>query len=84
MPFSQIERARLDRGAEHLNRLGARATAEFLAELAGIVGGQPAILRLLAEYQNKLNPALLHSAGGHRFPPRRPRTVPSDLGRVSA
>ncbi len=84
MPFSYLDRARLDLGTEHLHRLGARATSEFLVELADIIGGQPALLRLLAEYQNKLNPKLLHAAGGHRFPSRRPRAVPSDLGRVSA
>lgn len=78
MSFSHLDRARLDRGAEHLTRLGSRALAEFLAELAGAIGGQPAILKLLAEYQNKLNPALLHSAGVHRFPPRRPRVVPAE------
>ncbi len=78
------ERMRLDRGAEHLHRLGARATAEFLLELSATTGGQPAILRLLAEYQNRLSPNLLRAAGGHRMPPRRPRAVPADLGRASA
>ena len=84
MPFSHTDRARLNRGAEHLIQLGPRATAEFLTELAATIGGQPAILRLLAEYQNRLSPALLQSAGGHRFPTRRPRAVPADLGRASA
>ena len=82
--MSSLDRMRLDRGAEHLHRLGARATAEFLCELANTIGGQPAILRLLAEYQNRLSPSLLLAAGGHRFPPRRPRAVPADLGQVSA
>lgn len=84
MPFSHLDRARLDLGAEHLTRLGSRALAEFLAELAGTIGGQPAILQLLAEYQVRLDPKLLHATGGHRFPIRRPRAVPADLGRVSA
>ncbi len=79
MPISHLDRARLDRGAEHLNRLGARATAEFLAELSATIGGGPAIMRLLAEYQTRLNPVLLQSAGGHRFPSRRPRAVPAEL-----
>ncbi len=82
--LNTIDRARLDHGAEHLHRLGARAVAEFLAELAGTIGGQPAILRLLVEYQNRLNPNLLRAAGGHRMPARRPRAVPADLGRASA
>jgi len=77
--LNTIDRARLDRGAEHLHRLGARTVAEFLAELAATIGGQPAIMRLLAEYQNRLDPKLLHAAGGHRFPSRRPRIVPADL-----
>ena len=84
MPYSHLDRARLDRGAEHLQQLGPRATAEFLTELAAAIGGGPAILRLLADYQNRLSPALLHSAGGHRFPTRRPRAVPADLARASA
>ncbi len=82
--ISPLERMRLDRGAEHLHCLGARATAEFLLELSATIGGQPAILRLLAEYQNKLNPTLLHAAGGRRFPTLRPRAVPPDFGRASA
>lgn len=82
--ITPLDRMRLDRGAEHLHQLGARATAEFLMELAATIGGQPAILRLLAEYQNRLSPALLHAAGGHRFPTRRLRAVPADLGRASA
>ncbi len=82
--ITPFDRMRLDRGAEHLHRLGARVTSKFLLELSATIGGQPAILRLLAEYQNRLSPALLQSAGGHRFPTRRPRAVPSDLGRVSA
>ena len=84
MPVSNFDRMRLDRGAEHLHRLGARATSEFLAELAATIGGQPAIFRLLAEYQNRLSPDLLRAAGGHRMPPHRPRAVPPDLGRASA
>lgn len=77
--ITPLDRMRLDRGAEHLHRLGARATAEFLLELAATIGGQPAILKLLAKYQNKLNPMLLHAAGGHRFPTRRPRMAHSDM-----
>ena len=82
--LSPIERMRLDCGAEHLHRLGARATAEFLLELSATLGGQPAILRLLAEYQNRLSPDLLRAAGAHQLPIRRPRAVPAELGRASA
>ncbi len=82
--LSRDERLRLDCGTEHLHRLGPRALAEFLTELATIIGGQPATLRLLAEYQNRLSPDLLRAAGGHRMPPRGPRAVPADLGKPSA
>ena len=84
MSVSKLDRMRLERGAEHLHQLGSRATAEFLLELAATIGGQPAILRLLAEYQNRLSPTLLRAAGGHQLPPRHMRAVPSDLGRASA
>ena len=69
-------RLRLQRGAEHLHLLGDRATAEFLAEVADRIGGMPAILRLLAEYQQRLTPDMLRATGGHRFPARRLRVVP--------
>ena len=82
--ITSFDRLCLDRGAEHLHQLGARALVEFLAELSATIGGQPAILRLLAEYENRLSPELLRAAGGHRMPPRRPRAVPADLGRASA
>lgn len=60
---------RLQRGAEHLQRLPPRVTAEFLADLASRIGGLPAILGLLEEYQ-RLTPAKLRAAGGDRFPAR--------------
>jgi len=82
--ITPTDRMRLDRGAEHLNKLGSRALAEFLVELSATIGGMPATLRLLAEYQNRLDPTLLRAAGGHRMPPRRPCAVPVDLGRASA
>ena len=82
--LSPTERLRLARGAEHLHQLGARATSEFLAELAASIGGLPATLRLLEEYQVKLSPALLRAAAADRMPSRRPRAVPTDIGRRSA
>jgi hypothetical protein len=45
-----LDQARLQRGAEHLHRLGPRAMAEFLAELGSRIGGTPACLSLLNEY----------------------------------
>jgi hypothetical protein len=70
-----LDRLRLERGVLHLHNLGPRAEAEFLAELAGKIGGLPAILGLLAEYQAKLSPAKLRASGGDRFPPRALRRV---------
>lgn len=61
-PFDQ---ARLHRGAERLHGLGPRAVAEFLAELAGRVGGTPACLSLLNDY-GRLTPGQVRAAGGDR------------------
>lgn len=69
-----LDRLRLERGAEHLHALGARTQAEFLAELAQRIGGMPACLALLAEYEN-LSTRALRAAGGDRFPGRPLRTV---------
>jgi hypothetical protein len=60
-----LDRLQLTRGAEHLHRLGARPTAEFLAELGNRIGGLPAIFALLVEYEQHLD-------GGDR---RRPLHV---------
>jgi hypothetical protein len=67
---------RLQRGSEHLGQLGPRAIAEFLVELAGQIGGMPATLGLLAEYERRLTPAMLRATGGDRFPTLRLRVVP--------
>ena len=75
--LQSTDRLRLQRGAEHLASLGPRATAEFLAELASRIGGLPACLSLLAEYQNGLSPTLLRATGGDRFPVRTLRRVPA-------
>ena len=70
-----LDSMRLQRGAEHLHRLGARATAELLEEIANRIGGLPAILVLLAEYERRLTPAMICAAGANRFPPRPLRKV---------
>jgi hypothetical protein len=74
-PFTAL---RVQRGVEHLHlhRLGPRATAEFLGDVADQIGGMPAIVALLAEYERRLSPAMLRATGGDRFPPRRLRAVP--------
>jgi hypothetical protein len=71
-----LDRLRLQRGAEHLHSLGARAQAEFLAEVGDRIGGMPAIMGLLTEYQQRLSPQMLRAVGGHRFPARPLRVVP--------
>jgi hypothetical protein len=67
---------RLQRGAEHLHSLGARTTAELLAEIGARVGGLPCILGLLPEYERHLTPAMIRAAGADRFPPTPVRKVP--------
>jgi dihydroxyacid dehydratase/phosphogluconate dehydratase len=74
--LDHLDRLRLQRGVEHLHRLGPRATAEYLAEVARQIGGLPAMLGTLAEYERRLSPDLLRVVGGDRFP-RRPLRVMS-------
>ena len=69
-----IEALRRQRGAEHLHVCGPRAIAE-LAEVAARIGGMPAILNTLCEYQ-RLDPVMLRRVGGDRFPPRFLHVVP--------
>jgi hypothetical protein len=73
--MNHLDRLRLERGATHLHRLGARATCEFLAEVAEAIGGGPCILQRLAEYERGLTPAMIRAAGGDGMPSRRPRLV---------
>jgi hypothetical protein len=68
--LDRLDRLRLQRGAEHLTELGSRTVAEFLAEIADQIGGMPAMLRLLAEYQNRLTPEMIRAARADKFPPR--------------
>ena len=69
---------RLKPGVEHLHTLGPRATAEMLADLAIRIGGMPAILGLLAEYQ-RLTPQAVSLASADRFPPPALRLVPCEV-----
>jgi hypothetical protein len=69
-----LDRARLERGLEHLDRLGARARTEFWIEFAEKIGGMPAMLRLLAEYEQRLTPAMIKAVGADR-PLRRQLSV---------
>ena len=61
-----LDRLRLERGLAHLDRLGPRAKAEFWIEFAGRVGIMPAMLRLMAEWEQRLTPAMVKAAGADR------------------
>jgi hypothetical protein len=64
------DRQRLDRGAAHLHKLGPRATSEMLATLAARIGGGPALLAVLAEFE-RLPPGRVRTAtGDHSSSPR--------------
>ncbi len=65
-----LEILRLQRGVDHLHRLGSRATAEALAEVADRIGGRPALLAVPTEYERRLTPTMIRAARADRFPPR--------------
>ncbi len=67
---------RLERSCQHLHTLGPRATAELLIEVAARIGGMPAILGALTEFERSITPAMVRVAGGDRFPRRQLRAVP--------
>ena len=69
---SPAERRRIEAGAAHLNRLGARAISEALLELAA-----PADLIAVLDSYSRLSPELLRLVGGDRFPSRL-SPVPDD------
>lgn len=60
---------RLQRGAEHLHRLGARATAEFLCGCAVVHGCDADLLDRLDDWRERLSPVLVREVGADRFPP---------------
>ena len=72
-PFTAL---RLERGTQHLYSLGPRAVVGFLQELTARIGGMPATIGLLTEYERRLTPKMIVAAGGDRFPTRRPMAVP--------
>lgn len=72
-PFTAV---RIQRGVEHLHRLGPHATAELLVELSSRIGGLPTVLTLLSEYQRNLTLAMARQHGGRDFVSRRPMLVP--------
>jgi hypothetical protein len=68
---------RLQRGAEHVHRLGARAVAELVAQVARERRDLPATLKLLDDWREGLSAELLHAAGGDSFPRRLILEVPA-------
>ena len=60
---------RYRRGAEHLHRLGARAAAEFLAEVGRAHGIEDDVLARLDLWRDLLSPEVVEAAGAGGFPP---------------
>jgi hypothetical protein len=73
--MTPLDQLLLQSGAEHLHRCGPRAIAELLADVANRIGGGPAIIAALNDYQH-ITPEMLRAAGGDRFPRRPLRVVP--------
>lgn len=67
---------RLQRGSEHLVRLGARATTEFLTEIGNDAGCLDLIVERLDAYGMRLTSEMIDAAGADHFPPRL-ATVPA-------
>jgi len=61
---------RLVSGSVHLHRLGPRATAEFIFEIAVRYGAEREVLDLLDDYRLRLTVDMLRQVGGDKFPPR--------------
>ena len=59
---------RFERTIEHLHRLGPRAVAELLIEIA-IATGQPALIAGHIKKYSRLAPAVLRALGGDSFAP---------------
>jgi hypothetical protein len=76
LTLDPLDQIRHQRRVEHLYRLGPRAIAEFLLELAGKIGGLPATTGLLIEYE-RVSPRMVRAVGGDVFTPRPLRLVAS-------
>ena len=61
---------RRQRGVEFLAKQPPRVLDGFFRDLEAKIGGTPAILALMAEYEARVTPRKLHASGGDRFPPR--------------
>ena len=56
-------------GVEHLHRLGARTTAEFLAEVARVHGIADDVLDRQGRWREALTPEMVEAASANVFPP---------------
>ena len=61
---------RRQRGVEFLSKQPARVLDGFLRDLEARIGGTPAVLALLAEYESRVTTQKLRASGGDKFPPR--------------
>ena len=59
---------RFERTIEHLHRLGPRAVAELLTEIATATG-EPGLIADHVEAYARLDPDFIRAIGGDRFPP---------------
>lgn len=75
--MSAADTLRLQRGAEHVHMLGARAVAKLLAQVAREGRDLPATLDLLDGWRAGLSPEMVRVAGGDRFPRRVLLQVPA-------
>jgi hypothetical protein len=69
------QRLRRQRRVEVLHGLGARATSEFIAEIAADFGIEQHLDDRLEAYTTRLTPELLKLTGGHHFAPQPTRVV---------
>jgi hypothetical protein len=75
-PIDPLVQYEFERRIARLHPRGPRAICEYVLELSNRIGGRPAALRLLREFDERLAPALLRASGGDRLTPWPPRKVP--------
>ena len=66
-PAATADTLRLQRGAEHLHRLGPRATAEFIVQIVKERRDLTGTLALLDQWRARLSPEMVRLVGADRF-----------------